>query len=84
MENVTLSVFGSLAAVDGLEGLGDESLSVLADPGELERGRVAAPDARKRPAAPPASYAVATHPLKRILDVGIAGFALRCPCCCWW
>jgi putative colanic acid biosynthesis UDP-glucose lipid carrier transferase len=76
MENVTLSVFGSRAAVDGVEGLRDESLSVLADPGELERGRVAAPDARKPPASPLTNCAVATHPLKRFLDVGIAGFAL--------
>jgi putative colanic acid biosynthesis UDP-glucose lipid carrier transferase len=76
MENVTLSVFGSSAAVDGVEGLGDEGLSVLADQGELERGRIAAPDVRKRSAPPQASYAVATHPLKRFLDVTVAGFAL--------
>jgi putative colanic acid biosynthesis UDP-glucose lipid carrier transferase len=76
MENVPLSVFRSSAAVDGVEGGGDQDLSVLADQGDLKRGRIAATDASRRSASLRSSYPVATHPLKRLLDVGMAGFAL--------
>jgi putative colanic acid biosynthesis UDP-glucose lipid carrier transferase len=76
MENVTLSVLRSSAAVDGVEGFGDEDLSVLADPDELERVGVATSDLSKRSVSRHPDYPVATHPLKRFLDVSIAGFAL--------
>jgi putative colanic acid biosynthesis UDP-glucose lipid carrier transferase len=76
MENVPLSVFRSSAAVDGNEVRGSEQLSVLAEQGELERRRVVAAGHPKRSASLRATYPVATHPLKRLLDVGIAGFAL--------
>jgi lipopolysaccharide/colanic/teichoic acid biosynthesis glycosyltransferase len=51
-------------------------LSVLADQGDLTRGRIVATDASRRSASLDSSYPVATHPLKRLLDVGMAGFAL--------
>ena len=76
MGNVPLSVFRASAAVDGTEGGESEDLSVLAGQGERERSRVAAADPRRRPAALNSSYPVATHPLKRLLDVSVAGFAL--------
>jgi putative colanic acid biosynthesis UDP-glucose lipid carrier transferase len=76
MENVRLSVFRSSAAVDGTESWGTEELSVLADQGEMDRSRVVSAESRRRPAALNLSYPVATHPLKRLLDVSLAGFAL--------
>jgi putative colanic acid biosynthesis UDP-glucose lipid carrier transferase len=51
-------------------------LSVLADQDEMERSRVAAVDLRRRPAALRSGCPVATHPVKRLLDVVIAGFSL--------
>jgi putative colanic acid biosynthesis UDP-glucose lipid carrier transferase len=76
MENVPLSVFRPSVAVDEAEGWGTEDLSVLADQGEMERRRVIAAEFRRRPAALNPIYPVATHPMKRLLDVLLAGFAL--------
>jgi putative colanic acid biosynthesis UDP-glucose lipid carrier transferase len=50
-------------------------LSVLADQGEVKRGRAAA-SLRRHPAPDVLSCPVATHPFKRLLDVLLAGFAL--------
>jgi putative colanic acid biosynthesis UDP-glucose lipid carrier transferase len=51
-------------------------VSVATDPGEMERRRAAGSDTRRRPLAEAAVHAVATHPVKRLMDVTIAGFAL--------
>ena len=51
-------------------------MSVATDPGEMERRRAAGSGARRRPLAEAAVHAVATDPVKRLMDVTIAGFAL--------
>jgi putative colanic acid biosynthesis UDP-glucose lipid carrier transferase len=51
-------------------------VSVLAERGERDHGRTAVAGQRRHPAAGVLSPAVATHPLKRLLDVSIAGFVL--------
>ena len=77
MDNAPLSVLPPSGGEEGPQGWGDHVVSVLADRGETDRRlrRAAADPGCPSPAALSA-HAVATDPLKRLLDVLVAGFAL--------
>jgi putative colanic acid biosynthesis UDP-glucose lipid carrier transferase len=56
--------------------LGKSGVSVLAEQGDAARRQSVPVDRRCYPSAGLSTNAVATHPLKRLLDVAIAGFSL--------
>src|ERR1700753_4229852 len=49
---------------------------MLAEQGEMNRGRSSGVGRRAVASSDLSAFPVATHPLKRVLDVSIAGFAL--------